>query len=224
MALKDHQKADRLKLWLQVSLAAGSLALGACGAKVEHTAQQVEAKAPAPAVVQDAPPGSEFDIAPVIANPDRQVPNSPPTPDSLAQVPEPAVAADPAAGDSPATPPTPIAADPAIPAAQPLPSLEPRLAPAGVFYLTTRISLPTANGIRALVPGTRVTVKKQMDRDYLVTDGTTDLQVNTLLLTNDLNYAAKLQRHQAELNRLQAEQNRQSRLKVIINKDQVTTR
>lgn len=87
-------------------------------------------------------------------------------------------------------PPQPIvkAATPEPETPEPAPPAAPVLAPPGVFFLTSRISVSTDDGFVGLPPGTRVV--KQADGRYLA-DGHT-LEIPADQLTNDLGVAAQI--------------------------------
>ena len=66
---------------------------------------------------------------------------------------------------------------------------QPRFAPDGIFYLRTRISVPTDSGLTAVDPGTLVKTVEDMGEKLKVTDGAIDFEVSRNQLTNDVDTA-----------------------------------
>ena len=70
---------------------------------------------------------------------------------------------------------------------------ERRLSPAGVFFLTERISTPTDAGVTAFPPGTRVKmIKENGPVAHVRTDDNQEFDIARSHLTNDLDAAAKV--------------------------------
>jgi hypothetical protein len=78
------------------------------------------------------------------------------------------------------------------------------LAPDGVLYITRMVSVTTNDGIKGIAPGTKVTVIEQAPGGYKVTDGTSDFSVAEEQVTNDLDLAGALQRHDVQARQQQA--------------------
>lgn len=112
----------------------------------------------------------------------------PAAPKDEGAVPPPSAAA--AAESNPSPPPAPSSA-PVQQTSAATPRAK-RLAPPGVYYLTERISITTDSGIRAFRPGERVIAVKKQQKKWMVTDGTSDLEVSPRQLTNDLDFAEQL--------------------------------
>jgi hypothetical protein len=80
----------------------------------------------------------------------------------------------------------------------PPPAEQHRLAPEGVFYVMNALSIHTASGVTGLAPGTRVRMLQDKGETFSVTDGSTTFDVSTDNLTNDVDLAALVARHDAE--------------------------
>lgn len=66
---------------------------------------------------------------------------------------------------------------------------QPRFSSDGIFYLTTRISVPTDSGASAVEPGTPVKTVGDADGKLRVTDGAIEFEVSRNQLTNDVDAA-----------------------------------
>ncbi len=106
------------------------------------------------------------------------------TPESAPATPEPE-----RAEATPAPRATPSPATPA-PAAR-------RLAPAGVYFVLQRLSIPSDDGIVGIIPGTRVQMLRDAGETLQVSDGTHEFAVSRAQLTDDLDIAARLAQHDA---------------------------
>ena len=66
------------------------------------------------------------------------------------------------------------------------------LAPDGIFFLLTRISITNDSGVVGINPGTHVTLIKHAGNKLLVTDGVNKFEVTATQLTNDIDIADNL--------------------------------
>ena len=79
------------------------------------------------------------------------------------------------------------------PAVPPSPTSAPQtVAPAGVYFLTQRVSITTESGVLGIVPGTKVTLVKDSGGTLTVTEGQHQFDVLSNQLTNDIGLASKL--------------------------------
>jgi len=77
--------------------------------------------------------------------------------------------------------------------AVPTPTLRLRhLAPEGVYFLLTRVSITNENGVIGINPGTKVTMLKPSEHLLQVTDGENKFDVYSTQLTNDIDIANNL--------------------------------
>jgi len=89
---------------------------------------------------------------------------------------------------------------PIIPEPEPEPAPaepEKHLAPEGVYYVLSRISVTTDSGVAGISPGTKVTMIKP-GPPMRVTDGEHEFEATSSQLTNDLDVAAKAYRMESD--------------------------
>lgn len=86
------------------------------------------------------------------------------------------------------TPPSPLVLTTPTPVSTPAPVVK-HLAPEGIYFLLSRVSIPTDVGISGINVGTRVRFLKNTGPNWLVTDEQTTFEVPPDQLTNDMDVA-----------------------------------
>jgi len=71
---------------------------------------------------------------------------------------------------------------------------QPRLAPAGVYYVVEHFSVPIEGGIRGFPPGKKVRLVHVEGSTFVVTDGEVEAQASRSKFTNDLDVLEGLMR------------------------------
>jgi hypothetical protein len=77
------------------------------------------------------------------------------------------------------------------------PTGEKKLAPPGIFYVVKRQSVMTANGVKAVSPGEKVTLLQRLGGGKMkVTTGDADFELEEKSVTNDLDVAREAEKQE----------------------------